>query len=103
MSKHEYLGEFPKKVRRTPVEWALRLIERYGQIDGAHHKAWVLDQVARVLKGAPVTVCEARWKDRPPEEHFTVGTSPEYERWVIEMKNGDDGPNTYDYDEGIAP
>ncbi len=35
----------------SPVEWALNYIEAYGQIDGAHHKLWVLDQVARILKG----------------------------------------------------
>jgi len=27
------------------------IIIEYGQIDGAHHKTWVLDQVMRVAKG----------------------------------------------------
>lgn len=29
----------------------MRLIERYGWIDGSHHKQWVLDQIARVILG----------------------------------------------------
>lgn len=58
---------------------ALNLIERYGGIDGDHHKTWVIDQVARALLG-----------DR-------------YEAWVVEMKAGDEGPNTYEWNVGIAP
>ncbi len=61
------------------VEAALRLIEQYGGIDGGHHKMWVIDQVARVLTGDG------------------------YDQWVKAMKAGEDGPETYDWDEGIAP
>ncbi len=95
-----YLGKFPKENTRTPVEWAMELIQRYGQIGGDHHKAWVLDRVARVLKGAPVTVTEARWSNGETEERFTVGTCEAYEQWVIEMKSGG---GEEDYDEGVAP
>jgi len=31
------------------VQKAVELILRYGMIDGAHHKQWILDQVLRVL------------------------------------------------------
>jgi hypothetical protein len=27
------------------------LLEQYGDLDGAHHKQWVLDQIARVVLG----------------------------------------------------
>ncbi|HET7135185.1 MAG TPA: hypothetical protein VFJ25_04640 [Casimicrobiaceae bacterium] len=57
---------------------ALDLIARYGGIDGAHHKQWVLDQIVRIL-------------------------SDDYAEWVREQKDGEDGPDTYDWDEGIAP
>lgn len=57
----------------------LDLIEQYGGIDGAHHKDWLLDQLARILTGEG------------------------YEAWVVELKSGEDGPETYSYDEGIAP
>jgi len=38
--------EFEEK---GPIDKALALIARYGGTDGADHKQWVLDQVARVL------------------------------------------------------
>ena len=60
------------------IAQAISLIEQYGQIDGSHHKAWVLDQVVRILVY-------------------------NYENWVIRMKDGEDGPDTYGYDEGVAP
>jgi hypothetical protein len=40
---------------------------------------WVLDQVVRILTG------------------------DDYEQWVTDAKDGEDGPNTYDWDEGIPP
>lgn len=58
---------------------ALDLIFLYGGIDGAHHKQWVLDQVARKLTGDG------------------------YRAWVAAHNAGEDGPNTYEWDEGIAP
>lgn len=61
------------------IAQALDLIRKYGGIDGAHHKDWVLDQVVRILTGS------------------------NYEAWVAETKSGEDGPETYGYEEGIAP
>lgn len=61
------------------AEEALNLIQRYGGIDGDHHKAWVIDQVVRALTGK------------------------QYEAWVREACDGEDGPDTYSWDEGIAP
>lgn len=101
--KNKFLGEFPKDVQRTSVEWALLMIGQYGQVDGEHHKKWVLDQVARVLNGAPVKVVEARWENGETEERFTIGSSVRYKRWVAEMKAGEDGKNTYSYDAGTPP
>lgn len=58
---------------------AMDIIKSYGQIDGAHHKTWCLDQIARIFL----------------KDH--------YDEWVVAMKNGEDGSETYYYDEGIAP
>ena len=58
------------------IRQALIMIINYGGTDGAHHKAWVLDQVVRIL------------------------TQDNYENVV---RNAGDGPETYDWDEGIAP
>ena len=61
------------------IAQALELIEEYGGIGGDSHKAWVLDQVARVL------------------------TDDLYPEWVQQMKAGEDGPDTYEWDEGTPP
>ena len=50
-----------------------------GQIDGAHHKDWVIDQIVRALTGV------------------------EYDGWVKEFCAGADGPETYSWEEGVAP
>lgn len=61
------------------VEAAIRTIEQYGGVDGDHHKSWVIDQIARALLGT------------------------QYRAWVTAMKAGEDGPETYEWYEGIAP
>jgi hypothetical protein len=64
----------PKKIQD-----AIDFIVKYGGIDGAHHKTWVLDQVVRILA-----------EDR-------------YEQIVKDACAGEDGPDTYEWDEGIPP
>lgn len=58
---------------------ALTLAFEYGGFDGAHHKMWVIDQMCRALTGE------------------------NYDTFVAHAKNGKDGPDTYEWDEGIAP
>lgn len=113
MSTANYLGEEthdlstdPVYGKYTPSDWALYWIMRYGGFDGAHHKDWVLDQVARILNGAPITAKVARWSDHPPEYRFKVGTSDEYDKWVISCKGDfcpESGEYEYDYSVGIPP
>ncbi len=74
LTKEEILQGIIKQVND-----ALDLIEQYGMHDGAHHKTWVIDQVVRIL------------------------TLETYPMWVLEYCDGEDGPETYDWDEGIAP
>lgn len=105
-----YLGEFPVDVSKHPeyskytqADWAKVFIGKYSSIDGYHHKAWVFDQVARILKGTPVVVVQARWNNHAPEDRFTVAEPPSeaYLQWVKEMTSGvNEG---YDWDVGIAP
>lgn len=58
---------------------ALEVAFKFGGIAGEHHKAWVIDQMCRELLG----------------EH--------YDLFVANAKAGEDGPETYTWDEGIAP
>ena len=110
-----YLGEFPVNVsthpvfsKYTPSDWAMCFIESYGQIDGSHHKQWVLDQVARCLKGVPIVVVEAKWDTGQSEYRISTSKegSTEYSEWVKCMRgeyNEKMESYEYDYDEGIAP
>lgn len=63
----------PSLTRIERIDVALDLISDYGEIDGAHHKQWVLDQVVRAL-------CE---------------DSDAYSAWVV-ARGGT-------WDKGIAP
>lgn len=58
---------------------AATIILEWGDIDGSHHKQWTLDQALRTLLG------------------------DDYDETVTEWCMGEDGPHTYEWDEGIAP
>lgn len=59
----------------------IELAVKYGQINGEHHKMWVIDQIIRII-AAP---------------------DGAYEEIIREAKAGEDGPETYDWDVGIPP
>jgi hypothetical protein len=61
------------------IKQALDRAMATAQIDGAHHKAWTLDQMVRALTGDG------------------------YDEWIRLYKEGEDGPETYEWDVGIAP
>jgi len=105
-----YLGETILDVKDTkfkdltPFDWAMCYLERYGQIDGDHHKLWVLDQIARIYNETKVIVKLAKWDNGDEEYRFELDEpSKKYLDWVDHMKDGEDGTDTYSYDEGIAP
>jgi hypothetical protein len=68
------LGDLPEAIRN-----AMRIAASYGQEDGAHHKAWAIDQMVRALMGI------------------------HYGTFVETFEAGEDGRHTYNWDEGIAP
>lgn len=105
-----YLGETIVDVKDTefkdftPADWAIYYIEGYGQIDGDLHKLWLLDQIARILKGTKVIVKIAKWDNGQTEYRIDLDEeSEEYTEWVKDMMAGEDGEFTYCYDTGIAP
>lgn len=61
------------------INQALEIAFLYAGIDGGHHKSWVIDQMLRKLLGQA------------------------YMSWIEEWRDGEDGPDTYKWDEGIAP
>lgn len=58
---------------------ALEIAVKYSQTDGSHHKAWVIDQMIRALTGE------------------------NYDIFIKEYREGEDGPETYDWDKGTPP
>ncbi len=60
----------------TPAGRAMAVALRYGQIDGDHHKTWVIDQMLRLLAG---------------EEGYG------------ELRRLYEKDGVYEWDEGIAP
>ena len=99
------VNQHPEYSKYTQADWAMLFIEKYGQIDGDHHKAWVLDQVARILKGTEVHVSQAKWDNGYTEDRFSVGPpSFKYLNWARDILGEEiDGEYEYDYNEGIAP
>lgn len=108
----KYLGEFPVDISMDDrfkdfkeIDWVQYFIERYGQIDGDHHKQWVMDQCMRIIHGTKLIIVKAKWDDGLEEYRVKLEDKPskKYLNWVKEMCDGEDGPETYSYDEGIAP
>lgn len=63
------------------IEKAMDLVMDYGGIDGKHHKQWLIDQVVRAL----------------------AGNDKNYQEFVRAFEDGEDGPQTYEWDTGVAP
>ncbi|MDR5020216.1 hypothetical protein RF657_17750 [Yersinia rochesterensis] len=61
------------------IERAIELACRYGGTDEIHHLQWVLDQMVRELAGE------------------------RYVQIVVDATAGENGPNTYKWEVGIAP
>lgn len=116
MSDRKYLGEFDVDISQTPYanytpnDWAMEYLFRFSQIDGSHHKAWTLDQVARILKGTKVIVKVAKWDDGLEEYRFWTEEQhhQEYLDWIKKyqgncLKTKYYEEWEYSWDEGIAP
>jgi hypothetical protein len=63
------------------IEKALEIAFRYGQIDGNHHKTWVIDQMVRAL----------------------LGDIGRYAQWIKDYEYDEETGEEYDWDCGIAP
>jgi len=68
------------------IDITLQFIAEYGGIDGAHHKQWCLDQIVRILTQST--------------PHAEAGL---YYKWVRDFEDGEEGPDSYEWDTGIAP
>lgn len=74
-----FLAEFLTVDTENGADKALTMAFQYGGFDGGHHKMWVIDQMVRALTGE------------------------KYEDFVKHAMQGENGPETYEWDTGIAP
>lgn len=65
--------------RDKQIQQALKIAFDYGQADGEHHKAWVIDQMVRALTGK------------------------EYDKWINDYIYDEETGDSYTWDKGIAP
>jgi hypothetical protein len=94
----------PKKAElKERIEKALECAMRYSQIDGSHHKMWCIDQIVRYLTGCPLEEREATDCRGNPYTYQALGESEEYQDFVAEACDGEDGPDTYSWDTGGPP
>lgn len=73
---------------------ALEIAVKYGSVDGAHHKTWVIDQMVRALTGCPLIERQALDVNGTPYTYMSYGESEHY-RDVLAVAGA--------WDEGIAP
>jgi len=86
-----------ERIQKT-LEWA-----EYGAYDGSHHKMWAIDQMVRALTDCKMVKTKIKDCNGQDYEYETQGESEEYKQWIKDFRNGEDGPNTYEWDVGIAP
>ena len=84
------------------IDRALQIAIKFGGIDGAHHKDWVIDQMVRALTNCPII--EKHSSNHNKTYTYEVqGESEEYKQLVEWACDGEDGSETYSWEEGIAP
>ena len=103
----KYLGEVDVKMEDpenpyngfTTKDLMFEFINRYGSIDGAHHKDWVMNQCTKIYHGTPVIVKLASWDNGETEYRIRLDEDSEaYKKYVEETEEAG-----YEVEEGIAP
>ena len=84
------------------IRRALVFARTYGSIDGAEHKQWIIDQMVRALLDCPITDMPYVLKDRVYYRQIQVASAA-YDAWVADHNSGEEGPNNYAWEEGLAP
>ena len=75
------LAASPMEDTETKIKKALSVAWNYGQIDGDHHKAWVIDQMVKCL----------------------CGSDEAYDEWIQQYESPEMDGEGYDWDPGVAP
>lgn len=101
-----YLGEIEVKIEKsefskyTKVDWVLLWTTMHGQVDGSHHKAWLIDQIQRILFDTNVIIKKAEWDNGEYEFRYSLGSPSEaYLKFIKLYENNGE----YEWSCGIAP
>lgn len=78
---------------------ALKIANDFAGDDGAHHKAYCIDQMVRALTGCPTVEKTALDYRQQPYTYEGMGESAEYEAFVATYSDGGE----YEWETGIAP
>jgi hypothetical protein len=78
-----------------------KALDLASNVDGAHHKQWIIDQMVRALTGCP----DVRRQSRDGSYTYeTQGESEAYLAWVRAYEGDPDDEDVYcHWDKGIAP
>jgi len=105
-----YLGEIVLNIENTPFknytpsDWVIYFIVQYGGCDGEHHKIWLIDQIARILKDTKPIIKLARWENGHSEYRIDLNEpTKKYRKWVKSLKSNEYDSDNYIHSEGIPP
>jgi hypothetical protein len=90
----------PYKDLQMRVARALELADLYGNIDGGHHRKWVIDQMVRTLCGCPVVKISMEDGNGHAYELEALGENEQYCAFVEEYE-GEEGE--YEWELGTPP
>lgn len=62
--------------KKTRIVSAVEVAERFGMIDGDHHKQWVIDQMIRMLLGDGYQVWVDKMNADEDYDPWNVGIAP---------------------------
>lgn len=91
------------KSYKERIDSALEIARNYGTEDGSSHKMWVIDQMVRELTGCEMETKQVIDHQGDQYQFQGLGKSEEYVKWITQTKAGENGPDTYSWDMGIAP
>lgn len=74
-----------------------------GQYDGQHHVRWAVDQMVRILTDCPTVRKIHTRPDGTGYAYEALGESQAYRDFITEFQAGENGPETYEWDEGTPP
>ena len=103
------IDSLSKKELKKRLISATNVLVQYGQIDGAHHKQWCIDQAIRRAMGCPQIKVKAKDCNGEPYSYKKLGESKDYDNLVRYYCNVDKDGNPFDpsehwsWDIGIAP